>query len=101
MKLSEKGYEKLFEFFMSGKYFDATKCDQIEFEPDDFESGCCQNGKGHVLLTVEEAKEAIADYIDVVAEVVRQRNKPEIKIKHPKSILLLMDRIEQAESQND
>lgn len=48
MKLSKKGYEKLFEFFMSGKYFDATKCDQIEFEPDDFED--------RVVLTVEEAK---------------------------------------------
>lgn len=56
MKLSKKGYEKLFEFFMSGKYFDATKCDQIEFEPDDFEGGCCQNGNDHINLTVEEAK---------------------------------------------
>ena len=53
MKLSKKGYEKLFEFFMSGKYFDATKCDQIEFEPDDFD-GYFQNGKDHVVLTVDE-----------------------------------------------
>ena len=50
-----------------------------------------------VELTVEEAKGAIADYIDVVAEVVRKRNEPEIKIKHPKSIRLLMEKIEQAE----
>lgn len=56
--------------------------------------------EGVICLTVEEAKEAIADYIDVVAEVVRQRNKPEIKIKHPKSILILMERIEQAEKSN-
>lgn len=53
---------------------------------------------GAVILTVEEAKEAIGDYIGVVAEVVRQRNKPEIKIKHPKSILVLTERILKAES---
>lgn len=53
-----------------------------------------------IWLTVEEAKEAIGDYIDVVAEVTRQRNKPEIKIKHPKSIRLLMEKIEQVEKKD-
>ena len=47
MKLSEKGFEKLFEFFKSSKYFDATKCDQIEFETSDFQ--------GTVVVVVEEA----------------------------------------------
>lgn len=28
----------------------------FEFKPDDFVGGCFQNGKGHILLTVEEAK---------------------------------------------
>ena len=44
----------------------------------------------YVCLTFNEAKEAIADYIDVVAEDIRKRNEPEIKIKHPKSIRLLI-----------
>lgn len=50
-----------------------------------------------IILTVEEAKQAIGDYIDLVADIVRRYKIPELNVKHPKSIILLMERIEQAE----
>ena len=60
MKLSEKGYLKIGNsivgWFENGVVKVTFDPDKIEFEPDDFEGGCCQNGKGHVTLTVEEAK---------------------------------------------
>lgn len=100
MKLSEKGIAKVNESMVVVRDYSPVGvpiqvirgANRIEFEADDFENV--------IVLTVNEAKEVIADYIDVVAEVVRQRNKHEIKIKHPKSILTLMEQIGQTEKKD-
>ena len=84
MKLSEKGVDKLFDSQLFGN---------VEFEPDDFQ--------GAVVLTVDEAKQIIGDYINTNAEIVRRYKIPELKIKHPKSIVLLTKRIEQAEGKEN
>lgn len=100
MKLSEKGIAKVNESMVVVRDYSSVGvpiqvirgANRIEFEADDFENV--------IVLTVNEAKEVIADYIDVVAEVVRQRNKHEIKIKHPKSILTLMEQIGKTEKKD-
>ena len=48
MKLNEKGFNKIVNNLLHLR--------KLEFESDDFKDGCCQNGKGHVTLTVDEAK---------------------------------------------
>lgn len=60
MKLSEKGYLKIGNSIVGWLENGVAKVtfdpDKIEFEPDDFEGGCFQNGKDHIVLTVEEAE---------------------------------------------
>ena len=100
MKLTEKGLNRLVEntkrCSLDGCWsvrpigpaqVDALK--SFEFDSGDF--------AGAVVLTVEEAKQVIGDYTNTNAEIVRRYKIPELKIKHPKSIVLLMERIEQAE----
>lgn len=67
MKLSEKGCSKLGKVFQgfplpSHIFIRLLDCD---FEADDFESGCCQNGKDHITLTIEEAKGILWDLRDL------------------------------------
>ena len=64
MKLNEKGLGKLYN--SKACYYDPDTEEEVvalsyfehvfEFEPDDFVGGCCQNGKDHIVLTVEEAR---------------------------------------------
>ena len=56
MKLSKKGLMRLLDVAFDGDEFYQSNALQIEFEPDDFVGGCFQNGKDHIILTVEEAK---------------------------------------------
>lgn len=71
MKLSKKGKSRIHEMIdcafeahpddakgvqvLAKKYL--TECDDFELEPDDFQCGYFQNGKDHITLTLEEAKE--------------------------------------------
>ena len=55
MKLSEKGLKRLLDVAFDGDEFYQSNALEVEFEPDDFVGGCFQNGKDHVILTVEEA----------------------------------------------
>ena len=57
MKLSKKGLMRLLDVAFDGDEFYQSNALQIEFEPDDFVGGCCQNGKDHVTLTLDEVKE--------------------------------------------
>ena len=52
MKLSETGFEKLWEHFQSGRFMAADTYDKIEFEPDDF--------TGAVVLTPDEARKLVS-----------------------------------------
>lgn len=56
MKLNKKGLKRLLDVAFDGDEFYQSNALQIEFEPDDFDGGCFQNGKDHIILTVEEAK---------------------------------------------
>lgn len=55
MKLNEKGLKRLLDVAFDGDEFYQSNALEVEFEPDDFD-GCFQNGKDHIVLTVEEAK---------------------------------------------
>ena len=68
MKLSKKGKSRIHEMIdcafeahpddakgvqvLAKKYL--TECDDFELEPDDFQCGYFQNGKDHIVLTVDE-----------------------------------------------
>ena len=56
MKLSKKGLMRLLDVAFDGDEFYQSNALEVEFEPDDFDGGCFQNGKDHIILTVEEAK---------------------------------------------
>ena len=109
MKLSEKGYAKVFEkctykdpddvkdnciLIEKGMnpFENESTLDELEFEPNDF-TDC-------VVLTVEEAKEILKDYTDTVCIVAKQCGYHEVRIAHPDSIKLLLMRIEQAKVEN-
>ena len=57
MKLNKKGLMRLLDVAFDGDEFYQSNALEVEFEPDDFQGGCCQNGKDHITLTLEEAKE--------------------------------------------
>ena len=55
MKLNKKGLMRLLDVAFDGDEFYQSNALEVEFEPDDFVGGCCQNGKDHlVCLTVDE-----------------------------------------------
>ena len=96
MKLSEKGLKRLLDVAFDGDEFYQSNALQIEFEPDDFVGGCCQNGKGHVTLTVEEAraiKERLSDLM-LVAGSDRYRKVVQRSLD---AIISSLNQIEQAE----
>ena len=79
MKLSEKGIETVFTallktieerdlaFGKNSRDVFKKHIEALEFEPDDFDGGCFQNGKDHfVFLTVEEAKEFLIAFQDLI-----------------------------------
>ncbi len=92
MKLTHKGAARLGRHESRG-----FPVSDFEFKPEDFD-GCFQNGKGHVVLTIEEAKEIIGTYIGTNCEIVKQHGIPELKIKNPNWLIHLLERIEQAET---
>lgn len=97
MKLSEKGLKRLLDVAFDGNEFYQSNALQIEFEPDDFVGGCCQNGKGHIALTVEEASE-ILDYLSYL----HLRGGRDSFLKDlEKCNRNLYERIEQAEKCNE
>ena len=69
MKLSKKGLMRLLDVAFDGDEFYQSNALQIEFEPDDFVGGCCQNGKDHVTLTVEEASNVWDSLVNLVSYV--------------------------------
>ena len=102
MKLSKKGFEKILDTclfdedratytlnFSSPKKDYYFEIQETDFEPDDFQ--------GTVILTVEEAKEILKDYVDTICCVAKQCGYHEVRIAHPESIDSLLMRIEQAE----
>ena len=50
-----------------------------------------------VWLTVEEAKQLQKDFLDIVCEIVRLVGRFGVKYEKPSSLIMLEDRIEQAE----
>lgn len=74
----------------------------FEFKPEDFD-GCCQNGKDHVVLTIEEAKRIVDSLhraIKAHVEVSRLTNGwTEVSIE-VNDIYMLQERIKQAEKDN-
>lgn len=98
MKLSKKGQIKIGEslciFGRSLAGSRATALAQLAFEPDDFEDGCLQNGKDHIILPIEEAR-----IIEHCLAFFKQHHKlynSELKVWN-----LLQMRIEQAEKKNE
>lgn len=87
MKLSEKGLTKL-----SIEDFEYDP-QSVEFEPDDF-TNC-------VVLTVEEAKQVQQEFLDIVCEIVRAFGYHGVKFVKPTSLIMLEERIEQSEKEND
>ena len=73
----------------------------FEFQPEDFD-GCCQNGKDHVVLTVEEAKavnEAIEWLCSTLEDYEREHDNTPALIEGWNQMDFLEHRIEQAEKQ--
>ena len=87
MKLSEKGFNKIVNNLLHLR--------KLEFKPDDFEGGCCQNGKSHVVLTIEEA-EAVTHMLkgdlDFYHYKTGQIHYPTVKL-----IEMMENRLKQAE----
>lgn len=66
MKLNKKGLKRLLDVAFDGDEFYQSNALEVEFEPDDFDGGCFQNGKDHLVrLTVEEAKGILWDLRDL------------------------------------
>lgn len=94
MKLSEKGLKKFERHEQIKKLGYVSLIDEIEFEPDDFEGGCFQNGNDYIILPIEEAR-----IIEHCLAFFKQRHKlynSELKVWK-----LLQMRIEQAEKKNE
>ena len=98
MKLNEKGLKSFADQMLdiaSGLNEKEVEWDrdfamrQIEFESDDFQ--------GAVVLTVEEAKQVQQEFLDIVCEIVRVLGHYGVKYAKPASLIMLEERIEQAE----
>ena len=102
MKLSKKGFEKILDTclfdedratytlnFSSPKKDYYFEIQETDFEPDDFQ--------GTVILTVEEAKQVQQEFLDIVCEIVRAFGYHGVKFVKPASLIMLEERIEQAE----
>ena len=63
----------------------------FEFKPSDFE--------GAVALTIEEAKQVQQEFLDIVCEIVSVLGHYGVKYAKPASLIMLEERIEQAEEQ--
>jgi hypothetical protein len=68
----------------------------FEFRPEDFD-GCFQNGKDHVVLTVEEAKKIERKLYAIRRNHDRKGENNGVRSVN-KSLSVLKERIEQAES---
>ena len=94
MKLSEKCKNNLKAFgIIYGVGEALSLIDNYEFEADDFQS--------IVVLTVEEAKQVQQEFLDIVCEIVRTFGYHGVKFVKPASLIMLEERIEQAEGQNE
>ena len=69
MKLNKKGLKRLLDVAFDGDEFYQSNALEVEFEPDDFVGGCCQNGKDHIILTVEEASNVWDSLVNLVSYV--------------------------------
>ena len=97
MKLNKKGLKRLLDVAFDGDEFYQSNALQIEFEPDDFVGGCCQNGKDHfVCLTVEEARAIKVRLSDLMLVAGSDRYRKVVQ-RSLDAIISSLNQIEQAE----
>ena len=96
MKLNKKGLKRLLDVAFDGDEFYQSNALQIEFEPDDFVGGCCQNGKDHVTLTVDEARAIKTRLSDLMLVAGSDRYRKVVQ-RSLDAIISSLNQIEQAE----
>ena len=94
MKLTHEGAARLGRHEAQG----FPVCD-FEFQPEDFKGGCCQNGKDHVTLSVDEAKEIAFKLKELSEGYFLETGN--IDSRSVEWSIVLNERIEQAEKDDE